>query len=67
VNDPTSFDDAVFIDRALREIPVVKNAIATNSAAYLHRSRVPLAEVDLDGEQDYDNLMVQECEGVCGV
>ena len=67
VNDPTSFDDAVFIDRALREIPVVKNAIARNSTAYLHQSRTPLAVVNFDDQQDYDNLMIQECEGVCGV
>ena len=67
VNDPTSFEDAAFIDRALREIPVVKNAIARSSTAYLHRSRTPLAEVNFDGQQDYDDLMIQECEGVCGV
>ena len=60
-------NDAVFIDRALREIPVVKNAIARNSAAYLHRSRTPLTDVDFDDQQDYDDLMVQECEGVCGI
>lgn len=67
VNDPKSFDDAIFIDRALREIPVVKNAIARESAAYLHVSRTPLGEVDFDDQQDYDDLMLQECEGVCGV
>ena len=66
-NDPDSFEDAVFVDRALREIPVVKNAIARKSSAYLHRSRIPLAEVNFDGQQDYDDLMLQECEGVCGI
>ena len=67
VNDPASFDDAVFIDRALREIPVVKNAIARESSAYLHHSRTPLTEVDFDDQQDYDDMMIQECEGVCGI
>ena len=67
VNDPKSFEDAVFIDRALREIPVVKNAIARQSSAYLHRSRIPLGEVNFENQQDYDDLMLQECEGVCGV
>lgn len=67
VNDPESFTDAVFVDRALREIPVVKNAIARKSSAYLHKSRIPLASVSFDDQQDYDGLMLQECEGVCGI
>ncbi len=67
INDPNSFSDAVFIDKALREVPVVKNAIARNSAAFLHPSRTPLDEIDFDGQQDYDDLMLQECEGVCAV
>lgn len=67
VNDPASFNDAVFIDRALRDIPVVKNAITRKGAAYLHRSRTPLSDVNFDDQIDYDDFMLQECEGVCGV
>lgn len=67
VHDPDSFDDAVFVDRALREIPLVKNAISRQGQAFLHRSRIPLAQVDLDDVQDYDEMMLEECEGVCGV
>ena len=67
MNDPASFKDAVFIDNAIREVPVVRDAIARKGAAYLHNSRVPLDEVNFDDEQDYDELMLQECEGVCAV
>lgn len=67
VNYPDSFAEAVFIDKALREVPVVKNAIARKSAAFLHPSRTPLDEIDFDDQQDYDDLMLQECEGICAV
>ena len=66
--DPASFADAVFVDRALREIPVVRDAItAKGGQAYLHNARKPLAEIDLSETTNYDDLMAQECEGVCGV
>ena len=55
------------MDRALREVPVVKNAITRKGYAYLHRSRTPLSNVDLDGATDYDSHMVEECEGLCGI
>ena len=66
-NDPEAFEEAVFVDRALREVPVVKNAITRKGYAYLHRSRTPLSNVDLDGATDYDSHMVEECEGLCGI
>lgn len=67
-NDPQSFDDAVFVDKALRDIPVVRNAITANGGkAYLHRSRTPLADVDFSDTTDYDTLMAEECEGLCGI
>ena len=67
-NDPVSFQDAVFVDRALREIPIVSNAITANGGkAYLHQSRIPLAEVDFSTTTDYDSLMAEECEGLCGI
>lgn len=66
--DPQSFYDAVFVDKALRDIPVVRNAITSNGGkAYLHRSRAPLAEVDFSDTADYDTLMEEECEGLCGI
>ena len=66
--DAESFQEAVFIDSALRESPIVKNAITREGAtAFLHRSRVPLAEVDFSQVEDYDSFIADECEGVCRV
>ena len=67
-NDPVSFRDAVFVDQALRSVPIVRDAITKNGAqAYLHKSRTPLMDVDFDSTEDYDDLMAAECEGVCRV
>ena len=35
--------------------------------AYLHNSRTPLAEVDFDEVPGYEDLMLGECEGRCGI
>lgn len=66
-NHPDAFEDAVFVDRALREVPLVKNAITRRGYAYLHRSRAPLSEVNFDEATDYDSQMMEECEGLCGI
>ena len=42
-------------------------ASAKKADAYLHRLRRPLAEIDLSDTPDYDSMMLDECEGVCGV
>ena len=63
--DPKSFQDAVFIDQALRNVPATKGAI--KGEAYLHNSRKPLVEVDFGEVTSYDNLMMAECEGLCGI
>ena len=64
-NDPKSFQDAAFIDQALREVPSIKHTV--KGAAYLHRSRTPLMEVDFDEVPSYEDLMMEECEGLCGI
>lgn len=64
-SDPKSFEEAVFVDMALRTVPATKGAI--KGEAYLHRSRVPLSEVDFSQATSYDNLMIEECEGLCGI
>ena len=64
-NDPKSFQDAVFIDQAIRDVPVARDAI--KGEAYLHRSRKPLSEVDFSEVVSYDDLMIEECEGLCGI
>ena len=66
-NDPDAFEEAVFVDRALRYVPVVRNAITRKGSAFLHRSRIPLSEVDFDEATDYDSYMAEECEGLCGI
>ena len=63
--DTKSFQDAVFIDQALRNVPATKGAV--KGKAYLHRSRVPLVEVDFGQVKNYDSLMLEECEGLCGI
>ena len=64
-NDPKAFQDAVFIDQALRNVPATRDAI--KGEAYLHRSRNPLSEVDFSEVTSYDDLMMEECEGLCGI
>ena len=64
-NDPESFADAVFIDRALRETLTTKDAI--KGAAFLHKSRTPLSSVNLDETDSYVNLLLDECEGMCKI
>ena len=64
-NDSKSFQDAVFIDQALRNVPATKGTI--KGEAYLHRSRTSLVEVDFSEAISYDNAMLEECEGLCGI
>ena len=67
-NDPESFQEAVNVDEALRGVPVVRDAItASGGHAYLHRSRRPLAQIDFGSVTNYDDLMQEECEGLCGI
>ena len=64
-NSPSEFQDAVFIDMALRNMPNLTGLV--DGEVYLHPSRTPLAEIDFSGVATYEDLMVEECEGVCGV
>ena len=63
--DPKSFQEAVFIDQALRNVPATKGTVKGD--AYLHKSRIPLVEVDFSKATAYDDLMLEECEGLCGI
>ena len=64
-DDPKSFQDAVFIDQALRNVPTIKDTV--KGVAYLHRSRTPLIDVDFEDVLSYENRMLEECEGLCGI
>lgn len=60
-NDKPSWDDAVFMDKKIRKMPKLDGEV------YLHRSCLPLDEVDLnEGQLDFDDF-INECEGFCGV
>ena len=64
-HDPKSFAEAVFVDRALREMPHLREL--SKGTAYLHRTRQPLDEVDFANAKDYAEAMQEECEGLCGI
>jgi len=62
-NSPEEWADAIEVDAAIR------NAFRMKGQQYMHRSMVPLAEVDLSTAEDRGqlNLFNNECEGMCGV
>ena len=64
-HDPKSFAEAVFVDRALREMPHLREL--SKGTAYLHRARQPLDEIDFTNTKDYSEAMQEECEGLCGI
>jgi 3'-phosphoadenosine 5'-phosphosulfate sulfotransferase (PAPS reductase)/FAD synthetase len=67
-NEPESWAYSVELDRKLRE-PGTVYANAMTSTMYLHRSCVPLDQVQLDGDPAQPGLpgFSNECMGVCGV
>lgn len=69
LNDPESFADAVDFDYKLREQSKRNVGNKYRNIPYLHRSGVPLDQVDLRNEEDMGqmNLFGEECEGMCGV
>lgn len=62
-NNPTEWQDAVEVDTAIRV------QAGFRGQQFMHRSLVPLTEVDLSTAEDRGqlNLFVNECEGICGV
>jgi len=66
-NDAKSWTDAVSFDHALRSGQ--RHAFGRKDPSFLHKSLVPLDEVDLSTEQDRGQLDMfgNECEGMCGV
>jgi len=66
-NDPDSFARAVVVDEAIR------NSLGTGKA-FLHRSCIPLEQVDFRSKEDAGQLGMfdeagfnLECEGMCGI
>ena len=64
-NEPESFKDAVNVDWSLRNVPAARGSL--RGEAYLHKSRMPLGDVDFSQTRNYDDYMATECEGLCGV
>lgn len=64
LNDPVSFADAVSMDEEIRS----GVSLSTNEF-FIHRSLIPLAEVDFRNQEDMGqlNMFGNECEGLCGV
>jgi len=57
---PDEFADAVEFDRAIRQMPRLRDE------TFLHRSAMPLEEIDFDEANQID-LWGNECEGYCGI
>jgi hypothetical protein len=65
LRDPASWKDAVAVDNYLRTATQYQNDKAQN---YIHRSGIPLEEVDFQTNQlEFDDMFTNECEGMCGV
>lgn len=60
-NNPEEWMEAVYFDRKIRNLPKLKGQ------AFLHRSCVPLDEVNLNEDQGTLDLFANECEGHCGL
>ena len=63
------WNDAVDFDRSLRELPNLRDRF--RGQAYLHKSKVPLAEADIRTDRERGAIELfddfnQECTGMCG-
>lgn len=59
--DPEGFEAACVLDDRIR------NGLAYKDELFLHKSRKPLREVDLNEDQMTIDDFVNECEGFCGI
>lgn len=60
-NEPDSWADAVEIDRLIRDTPGMR------AQSYLHKSRLPLDQVNLSSDADRGQGTLMLCDGDCGV
>ncbi len=65
-SDPAGWARAVEVDEALRRPGTVANR-SLEQSMYLHRSCLPLVEVDLGGRDVTGGVSQGECEGMCGL
>ena len=64
--DSAGWARAIEVDEALRRPGTVANRNLEQSM-YLHRSCLPLVEVDLGGRDETGGVTQGECEGMCGL
>lgn len=66
-HEPEAFAEAVLVERELQRTKAITDKM--RSIPWLHRSCVPLDQVDLSTELDAGQLDMfgNECEGLCGV
>jgi hypothetical protein len=62
-NQPEEWLEAIEMDRVLRE----GDARAMKGVEFMHRSCMPLDDVDLEIDDRQLDLFTNECDGVCGV
>ena len=62
-NSPAEWQDAIEVDAAIR------HGFRMKGEQFMHRSMVPLDQVDLSTAADHGqlDLFLNECEGMCGV
>ena len=65
LNSPEEFQDAVAVDWSLRNVPQCRGSL--KGAGFLHRTMIPLSEVDFSQTRTETEAMRAECEGICGV
>jgi len=66
--DPVERKRIVAFERMARKGWSEKGAFGTRTEPFLHRSRVPIDEVDFDaGQLTLYSMWENECEGMCGV
>lgn len=71
-NAPDDFAEAIRIDREMREVHAERQAAGATSLTgtpFVHRSMLPLEDVDFRTEEDrgQGSLFGEECEGLCGI
>lgn len=64
--DPAGWNRALQIDRGLRD-PNNRVVGKLKGAVYLHRSLIPLDQVDLSPPSTIDPMTIGECQGMCGL
>lgn len=67
-DEPADFTDVTKFDVALRSGEIFINKAALRGNVYMHKSLIPLSEVDFSNATDrgQQEMFIEECSGVCG-